>query len=78
MSSVALCDITMTSINLRIKKFGWLIDANSQAVLFLSRDQQLLQSQAYGLHPAGWKWNNDTFVFCSKTFLHFCVLKKER
>lgn len=48
--------------NSRVQKFSWLIDANRQAVLFLSSHQQLLQSQTYSLHP---ERETEQWTFCT-------------
>lgn len=39
-------------INLHIHEFGGLVDSHREAVLPLSRDQQLLQGLTHRLHPA--------------------------
>lgn len=71
--SKCLC-IFFNSSNSRIKKFSWFIDANGQAVLFLGRHQQLLQSQTHRLHPEEERKRNQPSVYYKKS-TQWCLLQ---
>lgn len=67
---------------LRIEKFGWLIDADGETVLFQSCNQQLLQSQTDWLRPVGvrtWtQWTPSIFFYAIKHSEEHCWINSDK